>query len=94
MKVKIIFYSIKIWFFKKTLLYTGWYSVTPEELAKYIALAVTKPDSVVVDAFCGSGGNVIQVKKEINIIIIQLLTYNSFLKTANLYMLSTSMRTN
>jgi hypothetical protein len=36
--------------------------VTPEELAKYIALAITNKNSVVADAFCGSGGNVIQVK--------------------------------
>jgi hypothetical protein len=39
----------------------GWYSVTPEELAIYIASSVTNKNSVVVDAFCGSGGNVIQV---------------------------------
>jgi len=35
--------------------------VTPEEIAKYIAMYVTKRNSIVIDAFCGSGGNVIQV---------------------------------
>jgi hypothetical protein len=40
---------------------SGWYSVTPEELASYISLSVTDKNSVVVDAFCGSGGNAIQV---------------------------------
>jgi hypothetical protein len=39
--------------------YESWYSVTPEELAKYIANLCV--DKVVVDGFCGSGGNVIQV---------------------------------
>jgi DNA modification methylase len=42
--------------------YIGWYSVTPEEIAKYIAIYITNPSSVVIDAFCGSGGNVIQVR--------------------------------
>jgi trimethylguanosine synthase len=37
----------------------GWWSVTPEELAAYIANLCV--DKVVVDGFCGSGGNVIQV---------------------------------
>ncbi len=38
----------------------GWYSVTPEEIAKYTANMCRK--AVVVDAFCGAGGNVIQVE--------------------------------
>jgi hypothetical protein len=39
--------------------YESWWSVTPEELAKYTAkLCLGK---VVADGFCGSGGNVIQV---------------------------------
>jgi trimethylguanosine synthase len=37
----------------------GWYSVTPDEIAKYNANMCRK--AVVVDAFCGAGGNVIQV---------------------------------
>lgn len=41
--------------------YQGWYSVTPEEIARYIAKAVTKQNSTVIEAFAGSGGNVIQV---------------------------------
>ena len=40
--------------------YESWYSVTPEELAKYTALICK--NMVVVDAFAGCGGNVIQVK--------------------------------
>jgi hypothetical protein len=44
----------------------GWYSVTPEDLAKYTAIAVTGKNSIVVDAFCGSGGNVIQVINSIS----------------------------
>ena len=39
--------------------YESWWSVTPEELAAYTANLCI--DKVVVDAFCGSGGNVIQV---------------------------------
>jgi hypothetical protein len=39
--------------------YESWYSVTPEELAKYIANLCV--DKIVVDGFCGSGGNAIQV---------------------------------
>jgi hypothetical protein len=39
--------------------YLGWWSVTPEELASYTAQLCK--DKVVVDGFCGSGGNVIQV---------------------------------
>lgn len=42
--------------------YESWYSVTPEELAIYIA-KLCGPNAVVVDAFCGPGGNVIQYSK-------------------------------
>ncbi|XP_034558843.1 trimethylguanosine synthase [Notolabrus celidotus] len=41
----------------------GWFSVTPERIAEHIALRVQHsfPDSqLVVDAFCGVGGNAIQ----------------------------------
>ncbi|KAM6920113.1 trimethylguanosine synthase [Lycodopsis pacificus] len=41
----------------------GWFSVTPERIAEHIALRVEHsfPDSqLVVDAFCGVGGNAIQ----------------------------------
>lgn len=41
--------------------YESWYSVTPEEISVYIAKSLQ--DSVVVDAFCGSGGNTIQFSK-------------------------------
>ncbi len=41
--------------------YESWYSVTPEELAIYTA-KICGPNAVVVDAFCGPGGNVIQVR--------------------------------
>jgi hypothetical protein len=60
--------------------YESWYSVTPEELAKYIANLCV--DKVVVDGFCGSGGNVIQVK----------LLYISFLNIARKCMRLISMR--
>ncbi len=39
--------------------YESWWSVTPEELAIYIATICV--DKIVVDGFCGSGGNVIHV---------------------------------
>ncbi|CAJ1087222.1 trimethylguanosine synthase isoform X1 [Xyrichtys novacula] len=41
----------------------GWFSVTPEKIAEHIALRVQHsfPDSqLVIDAFCGVGGNAIQ----------------------------------
>ncbi|XP_028284123.1 trimethylguanosine synthase [Parambassis ranga] len=41
----------------------GWFSVTPERIAEHIALRVEQsfPDSeLVIDAFCGVGGNAIQ----------------------------------
>lgn len=39
----------------------SWYSVTPEEIAKYIAKLI-KGKSI-IDGFCGCGGNVIQFSK-------------------------------
>ena len=48
--------KVKNWIFKNFL---GWWSVTPEELAIYTASFCT--DKIIVDGFCGSGGNVIQV---------------------------------
>ena len=42
--------------------YESWYSVTPEDLAYYISLLAGK-DSVCIDPFAGSGGNVIQFSK-------------------------------
>jgi hypothetical protein len=43
----------------------GWYSVTPEAVARHIAQKCftklgSKPGMIVLDAFCGSGGNTIQ----------------------------------
>lgn len=40
----------------------GWYSVTPELIARHIAIkcAQSSQSSVIVDAFCGVGGNTIQ----------------------------------
>ncbi|KAI9537918.1 Trimethylguanosine synthase [Dissostichus eleginoides] len=41
----------------------GWFSVTPERIAEHIALRVEHsfPDSqLIIDAFCGVGGNAIQ----------------------------------
>ncbi len=37
----------------------GWYSVTPEEIAFYIAKKCKGQH--ILDAFCGAGGNSIQV---------------------------------
>lgn len=42
--------------------YESWYSVTPEDLAFYIAKIAGK-NSVCIDPFAGSGGNVIQFSK-------------------------------
>ena len=39
-----------------------WWSVTPEIIAEYIA-KIAGPSAVVIDGFCGSGGNVIQFSK-------------------------------
>ncbi|XP_014834668.1 PREDICTED: trimethylguanosine synthase-like [Poecilia mexicana] len=41
----------------------GWFSVTPEKIAEHIALRVEQSfadSQVVIDAFCGVGGNAIQ----------------------------------
>jgi RNA cap guanine-N2 methyltransferase len=39
----------------------GWYSVTPEKLAEHIAFRCAS--DVIIDAFCGCGGNAIQFAK-------------------------------
>ncbi|KAG9355215.1 hypothetical protein JZ751_000053, partial [Albula glossodonta] len=40
----------------------GWFSVTPEKIARHIALRVQHccPSDLIIDAFCGVGGNAIQ----------------------------------
>lgn len=40
----------------------GWFSVTPEKIAEHIAqrVQVSSQTLVIVDAFCGVGGNAIQ----------------------------------
>ncbi|RWS30338.1 hypothetical protein B4U80_02900 [Leptotrombidium deliense] len=39
----------------------SWYSVTPEKIAEHIANRVMREDlNVIVDGFCGAGGNTIQ----------------------------------
>jgi trimethylguanosine synthase len=45
--------------------FESWYSVTPEELATYTA-KLCGSNAVIVDAFCGPGGNVIQVNYKLN----------------------------
>lgn len=48
---------------RKTLRFTeGWFSVTPEKIAEHIAGRVSQSFKcdIVVDAFCGVGGNTIQ----------------------------------
>ena len=39
----------------------SWYSVTPEEIAKYTAELIK--GKTIIDGFCGCGGNVIQFSK-------------------------------
>ena len=41
--------------------YESWYSVTPEEIAKYTAKLIK--GKTIIDGFCGCGGNVIQFSK-------------------------------
>lgn len=40
----------------------GWFSVTPEKIAEHIAVRVSQSFNcdIIVDAFCGVGGNAIQ----------------------------------
>lgn len=40
----------------------GWFSVTPEKIAEHIAIRVSQSFNcdIIVDAFCGVGGNAIQ----------------------------------
>lgn len=40
----------------------GWFSVTPERIAEHIAdRLVAFPDALILDAFCGVGGDSIQL---------------------------------
>lgn len=50
----------------------SWYSVTPEPVARDLAERLNK-DWVVLDAFCGAGGNTIQVKKKLFRTIFSLI---------------------
>lgn len=38
----------------------SWFSVTPERIAEHIAKRCQHAGDVVIDAFCGAGGNAIQ----------------------------------
>ena len=43
----------------------SWYSVTPEEISEYMASIIQdSPNSTILDAFCGCGGNVISFSKK------------------------------
>jgi trimethylguanosine synthase len=43
----------------------GWFSVTPERVAKHIAKRmVTRKEMVILDAFTGVGGNAIQFARQ------------------------------
>jgi tRNA/tmRNA/rRNA uracil-C5-methylase (TrmA/RlmC/RlmD family) len=68
----------------------GWYSVTPEAVARHIAQQCFKKlgsrsDMTVLDAFCGSGGNTIQfanffdqvVSCDINFVRLQCAQHNA-----------------
>lgn len=57
--------------------YESWFSVTPEPIAEDTAKRVKK-DSIILDAFCGVGGNSIQVK----IFVLFYFIYNIFNKFA------------
>jgi trimethylguanosine synthase len=51
----------------------GWYSVTPEVIANHIAkrIVVGKKDSMVVmDAFCGCGGNAIAIARRPEVLLV------------------------
>ena len=41
----------------------SWFSVTPEEVSKYIANKITNPNQIIIDGFSGCGGNIIQFCK-------------------------------
>ena len=44
----------------------SWFSVTPERIAEEIARKIDngcEPDGIIIDAFCGCGGNTIQFAK-------------------------------
>ncbi|CAG7823535.1 unnamed protein product [Allacma fusca] len=47
----------------------SWFSVTPETIAKHIAARCRRVDGVIVDAFCGCGGNTIQFAKKYSKVI-------------------------
>ena len=49
----------------------GWFSVTPEKIAAHTASRVSVP--VLVDAFCGVGGNTIQVDWSPSILVLLVL---------------------
>jgi len=53
----------------------GWYSVTPEQIADHVGqrltqLAGTMSDIVILDAFCGCGGNAIAFAKQPNLTVV------------------------
>ena len=61
-----LFWEQRYYYFKKfdkgiKMDYESWYSVTPEEIAKYTAKLI-KGKSI-IDGFCGCGGNVIQFSR-------------------------------
>lgn len=69
----------------------GWYSVTPEQIADHVALRLTdlattcqgsNKNIVVLDAFCGCGGNAIAFAKQPNISVIAVDLDRSKLRRA------------
>lgn len=51
----------------------SWFSVTPEKVAKHHAIKFQKCAKVVVDGFCGAGGNTIQFAAAgLNVIAIDI----------------------
>ena len=48
----------------------SWYSVTPEEISEYIASIIPNSNnSIILDAFCGCGGNTISLSKKFKSVI-------------------------
>jgi trimethylguanosine synthase len=64
----------------------GWYSVTPEQIADHVASRLVDlcqgSNIVVLDAFCGCGGNAIAFAKQPNVSVIAVDTDRSKLRRA------------
>jgi trimethylguanosine synthase len=50
----------------------SWFSVTPEKIAAHITSKVPSQVKIIVDAFCGCGGNTIQFARQYKVIAIDI----------------------